>query len=61
MCPQTVETIENWTEVFWKHSLCFAVAEGNQELLDDIDPVIERLRNEGKVSEFSDKHAGGGT
>lgn len=39
----------------------FAVAEGNQELLDDIDPVIERLRNEGKVSEFSDKHAGGGT
>lgn len=38
----------------------FAVAEGNQALLDDINPVIERLRSEGKVSEFSDKHTGVG-
>ena len=39
----------------------FAVAEGNQALLDDINPVIERLRSEGKVSEFSDKHTGVGS
>ncbi len=38
-----------------------AVAEGNQALLDDINPVIERLREEGKISEFANNHTGVGS
>ena len=34
-----------------------AVKKGNQELLDKINPVIDKLIEEGKIEEFTAKHA----
>lgn len=42
-------------------NFAFAVAEGNQALLDDINPVIERLNSEGRILEFANNHTGVGS
>ena len=39
----------------------FAVAKGNQELLDDINAAIEVMKENGKIDEFIKYYSGKGT
>lgn len=42
--------------VLFEDKYAIAVKKGNQELLDDINIVIEKLIDEGKIEEFTAKH-----
>lgn len=44
-----------------RREYAFAVAEGNQELLDDINAAIEAMMENGKIDEFIRYYAGKGT
>lgn len=42
--------------VLFEDKYAIAVKKGNKELLDDINTVIEKLKDEGKIEEFTAKH-----
>lgn len=44
------------SEVLEKDEFAIAVKKGNKELLDKINPIIEKLIKDGKVDEFTLKH-----
>lgn len=42
--------------VLFEDKYAIAVKKGNKELLDDINTVIQKLKDEGKIEEFTAKH-----
>ena len=42
--------------VLFEDKYAIAVKKGNKELLDEINKVIEKLKDEGKIDEFMANH-----
>lgn len=44
--------------VLYKDQFALVVDKGNQELLDKVNPILDKLIQEGKIQEFLDNHTG---